>query len=167
MNLFNLIAWVETRGNFKSFRFEPATYAKLLLFRTDSQKLIIQKIVDCNGGASGCSWHTALIIYSSSWGAVQIMGFNLYGPVCNYMGNVSDFLQNVSVKSDGATVVFSNQETAFNRFILSLKLDGATPENLASHAALRRAFALEYNGSPDYMSCISEALTANNFKITG
>ena len=107
------------------------------------------------------------MIFSTSWGAVQIMGFNLYGPECGYMGNVADFLTNVAKSGANGQIVLSDQESAFNSLILSMKLDGATPENLALHPALRRAFAMTYNGGADYMNAISEALTHYGIAVQG
>ena len=89
VNMYELIAYVETCNNCKALRFEPATYAKLSITRSDSQKLLIEKIQTANK----CSWGTALMIYSSSFGATQIMGFNLYGPMINYQKSIMNLIQ--------------------------------------------------------------------------
>ena len=163
MKLFNLIAWVETKCNFKAIRFEPVVYAKVLAFRSAAAKAIIARIIDCNS----CSWHTALMIYSSSWGAAQIMGFNLYGPTCAYMGNVVDYLSEGKAAGYEGSIVLSNQEKTFDSLLATLGLTGATPQTLAIHAALRRQFAMDYNGSAKYMGALLDALKHFDIAVKG
>jgi hypothetical protein len=83
------IARIESNGFQFAMRFEPHKYEA----RDRHPSSIIARIK----GANKCSGHTASVIYSTSYGLYQIMGFNLYSgsspvalvPVGEYMGNVS------------------------------------------------------------------------------
>ena len=157
LDIFDLIAQVETGRNFEAMRFEDGVYARIVANRTDAQKVIIANIIKANGGQFGCSWHTALMIFSTSFGAAQIMGFNLYGRVCGFPGSVIDFMR----PGQGAIVnviAESCQRVIFSHLLQSMNLGGATPENLAGSAAGRKAFAVDYNGSPAYADAIILAL---------
>lgn len=157
LDIFDLIAQVETKRNFQAFRFEPDVYARISASRTDAQKDIIAKIIDAHGGPANCSWHTALAIYSTSYGAVQLMGFNLYGPVCGFDESTISFMLPGEDGILPASVELC-QRVNFSHLLVSMKLDKATPENLASSAALRDLFAITYNGSTAYAAAIVVAL---------
>jgi hypothetical protein len=149
-NVFDIISWVETKHNSMAVRFEPSTYNKLSATRTDSQKAIIANIVKY----CACSWGTALMIYSSSWGETQIMGFNLYGPDINYTDSVIKFCVDLPM-----------QQTAFNKLVASMKLADITVAQLAVSKVARARFAVTYNGSSDYSANIVEALKAYNLSV--
>lgn len=152
VSLFDLIAWVETKANHKAIRFEPATYARVAALRSAPVKIIIANIQN----ACKCSWGTALMIYSTSWGAAQIMGFNLYGPDVNYLASVVDFCD-----SEVA------QKFAFVKMNLQTPhLKGVTSQNLADSGASRLAFALAYNGSANYADALVEALKHFGFSVS-
>lgn len=151
ISLFDVISWVETRCNSMAVRFEPATYEKLSASRTDSQKAIIANIIKMNG----CSWGTALMIYSSSFGEVQLMGFNLYGPQINYQKNIIEFC------SDKLA-----QATTFGLFLKQVKLTDITVAQLAASNVARARFALTYNGGAAYADQILLALKALNIPVT-
>ncbi|HET8707114.1 MAG TPA: N-acetylmuramidase domain-containing protein [Pseudomonadales bacterium] len=140
--LFDVIAWVETKTNCKLIRFEPATYQKLSTSRTDSEKLIISNIQK----ACECSWGTALMICCTSWGATQIMGFNLWGPL-GYTKSAIDFLENEA-----------DQHVMFLRFLRANKLGDFTPAMLAQSNDARHHFAAVYNGADSYADLIAQAL---------
>lgn len=142
-SIFDVISWVETKRNFTSVRFEPATYAKLSVARTDSQKVIIAAIQKANV----CSWGTALMIYSSSWGAAQVMGFNLYGPRTAYGKSVFDFCADETA-----------QKFVFGSVLKEMGLDQFSVADLAVSKVTRARFALSYNGSCSYADEIVSAL---------
>jgi hypothetical protein len=72
VDVSDVIDLIESNNGRADLRFEPGQYAKKSThaFRT------IAAIINANG----CSMETAHVIYSCSWGAFQIMGFNLYDP---------------------------------------------------------------------------------------
>jgi hypothetical protein len=69
MKLPELIARAESNNNPWAMRFEPHVMKRM------KPNGIVQHIK----GIHGCSRATAEMIYSTSWGLYQIMGFNLYG----------------------------------------------------------------------------------------
>ena len=152
VSLFELISYIESSSDSRAIRFEPATYAKLLMNRSDSQKLLISQIQKSNG----CSWHTALNIYSSSYGSAQIMGFNLYSSIANYRGHIVDFLNSRPL-----------QVSAFNDYLNKSGLSLLTISQLASDPAARHHFAVSYNGSAEYADSIVAGLKHFNFSIKG
>lgn len=150
LGLFELIAQVETTSHYRPMRFEPQQYARIVLTRTEAQKAIIAKIQ----AANACSWYTALMIYCTSWGAVQVMGFNLYGPVCDYAGSVVDYL------CDEAA-----QRATFQRFIAHEGLE-TTVDQLAASTTNRQKFGTVYNGNgAAYADCIVAALHHFNVPV--
>lgn len=151
IDLFSLISQVETNHNSKAVRFEPATYSKLSVLRTDSQKLIIAAIQKANA----CSWGTALMIYSTSWGTAQIMGFNLYGPYVKYTKDVISYC-------DSQT----DQENSFADLTIHMCLHDIAPVALAASATVRNKFAVTWNGSPEYADGIVAALKLYHFSVT-
>ena len=68
--LLEAIAHIESNEWQYAIRFEPATYIRKMAF----DKIIIQDIIKYNK----CSKETAFSIYSTSYGAWQLMGFNIY-----------------------------------------------------------------------------------------
>lgn len=151
IDLFTVIATVESTINYRAVRFEPATYEKLSASRSDSQKAIIATIQ----AAHRCSWGTALMIYCTSFGATQIMGFNLYGPQSGYRNTFFDFCD-----SD------AEQVQSFYEFVGHHPDTNVSPSVLASSGAARLAFALRYNGSPDYADAIVAALKSLHFNVS-
>jgi hypothetical protein len=146
--LHDLIAYVETKNDSAAFRFEPATYSRLIAKRSDSQKAIIAKIIAENN----CSWGTAIMIFCSSFGLTQIMGENLYAGL--FDGKVIDYLNDPS-----------DQRNAFARFLNANRLAHFSPEVLSDSHAARIEFALKYNGSPDYARAIESALVHFSYTI--
>lgn len=141
--LHDLIAWGETNANCKLFRFEPGIYSKISQVRDDSQKLIIATIQLHNA----ISWGSALMVYSTSWGDAQLMGFNLYGPKCSYEKSVIDFLCSLD-----------DQREMFAKFIEGDPVMNVTVAELASLPSYRLAFARHYNGADDYTHVIEASL---------
>jgi hypothetical protein len=128
-SLYNVIALVESSNNNFAMRFEPGIYA-----RPTFNSAIIQRIVAINR----CSQATAKVIYSTSWGAIQMMGFNLYDPAFEYGKSVGEYMNNQL-----------DQQAIFIRFCRrkNIMID---PIDLAASHAARNQFALMYNGSGEY-----------------
>lgn len=150
-DLFTVIATVESAINYRAVRFEPATYERLSASRSDSQKAIIATIQLVHG----CSWGTALMIFSTSFGATQIMGFNLYGQRSSYRDSFFAFCDDDM-----------EQLNSFYEFVGHDPKTNVSPKVLASSASARIAFAMTYNGSPSYADNIVAALKSLHFNVT-
>ncbi len=151
VTLFELIAWVESRSTFGAIRFEPAVYDRFAAGKINKAGLeILARIVAVNK----CSQGTAKMIYSTSWGAVQIMGFNLYAdpkfdmPIAEYL--------------DGQ----GPQTRAFRSFLVSAGLQDFTPAILAKSKEARLKFSTKYNGSIAYDLALRNALNHFGLEIT-
>jgi hypothetical protein len=150
VDVYDIISYVETKHNSRAVRFEPATYEKLSVGRTDSQKAIIATIQARNK----CSWGTALMIYSTSFGSTQLMGFNMYGPEVNVQTDIIGYCDDEIVQVD-----------SFYRFLKQVKLDDITVAQLAASSVARMRFAVTYNGSPAYAAEIIDALKSYHFSV--
>lgn len=82
ITLADCIKQVESSNNPLAMRFEPSVYASQAY--VDQPKI---KLYATNGYISG---ETASMIASTSWGAYQIMGYNLYD--LGYVGTLADFI---------------------------------------------------------------------------
>lgn len=140
ITLWEVVARVESANHDFAIRFEDGYYNRRLKNGWDES--ILSRIRTANK----CSRATAQMIYCSSWGAVQIMGFNLYNR------NGMDW----SVGKFMATETIQRQQ--FNRFLKENKLDHYTPERLAQDVEARRHFAKTYNGSYDYAVLLKHSL---------
>jgi hypothetical protein len=155
--MFAVIAQVETLTNSRAIRFEPATHARLTLTRTDAQKTIINRISEAHRKNSmEISWGTSLMLYACSYGAVQLMGFNLWGPICNYQKTFVDFME-----------CEADQRIMFERFLSAMRLDRFSPEGLAGSPEARHHFAVTYNGAPEYGDRIADALKSFGYIVKG
>jgi hypothetical protein len=147
LEIGKLIAWVETKGNFEAFRFEPAVYARRVdLAGNVRHDPATEEILTRIARIHACSLHTALMVYASSWGATQLMGFNLYGH-CAYARSVAHYLANET-----------DQDACFASFLLHAGLHDVTPEMLAKDQFLRLKFSMRYNGSIVYETPLIAAL---------
>jgi len=150
VQLNDLIGWIESKNDFKAFRFEPVVYARLSRFTDDSRPLLLQRIVNANN----CSFGTARMIYSTSWGAYQIMGFNLYGQALDCKAKIADLLGDQMIQS-----------LMFDRFLKTINADGMTPRALALSPLARERLALKYNGSREYLVPMVGALRHFGFNV--
>jgi hypothetical protein len=143
INLFDIISYVETKNNPHLIRFEPIVYANISKGFNAAQKAILESIQKIHL----CSFGTAQMIYSTSWGSTQIMGFNLYGML--------EYKEPVWTFGDDPIA----QAAMFNLFCEKNQID-YTVNQLESSQALRRTFALKYNGDAvAYTAMIDQALT--------
>ncbi|WP_456400120.1 N-acetylmuramidase domain-containing protein [Persephonella sp.] len=124
--LKDIIKLIESSNNPQAVRFEPHFYERLKSRTNDTAVLKIREI-------HKCTYYTALMIASTSWGLFQIMGYNLY--FYNLIDTtVFDFLFNEEL-----------QEQAFKKFIEKRRIN-FTIEELKSDPEKVRRFARYYNG---------------------
>lgn len=144
LSLADLVAYIESRGSNSAIRFEPDTYNKFTNGAPIPKEasVILARIRTANN----CSIHTAAMIYSSSWGKFQLMGFNVYADV-DYSRPVGEFL-----------CCQTDQNARFAAFLKRNGLFNYNPAMLAQDQAQRSHFAMAYNGSIDYANAIIGAL---------
>lgn len=130
--------WCESNGDYSAMRFERKTFNTITDQGTTPVLLAIQK-------ANKCSMDTARMIYSTSWGAYQIMGFNLYGGL-GVVDNIIIFLLNRE-----------RQDNAFDNFVNSKGINYAVADLKRNSASLDN-YALKYNGSTAYAERVSMAI---------
>jgi len=149
ISLADVIAYVESKDDAYAFRFEPATYANLSNPSVASKQIIAQI-----QSAHNCSYQSALVIYSSSFGKYQIMGFNLFGQL--KLG-ISAF----EFMGDAGT-----QDKMFWHFAMQKKLDTYTPDSLAASEQARVYFGMIYNGNGNaYAQQIENALAHFGYQV--
>lgn len=126
MKLADIIKQIESSNNKLAVRFEPLFYENL---KTKTNDYAILKIKEIHK----CSYYTALMIASTSWGLFQIMGYNLYFYSLTDK-TVFDFLFDEE-----------EQEKAFEKFTQIKKIN-FTVEELKQDIEKVRKFAKYYNG---------------------
>lgn len=144
LTIAELIGWIESRNNSGAVRFEPATYNK---FAGDIAQLnkAVREILARIQIVNKCSVHTAAMIYSTSWGAYQMMGFNVYAQ--DGAVPISEYLALPRVQGED-----------FLAFLKRNGLQDFTPVKLAKDQALRYKFSTKYNGSIAYDEAMRAAL---------
>jgi len=148
VSMFDIIAYVESKNNPHAMRFEPGVYDHLSAGGA-MNVVALNNIVKLNR----CSQATARTIYSTSWGATQIMGFNLYDGL--YAGDVVSFCADPIA-----------QAAAFDGFCRKANLI-ASVTDMASTPMLRFHFAKIYNGDPNaYAPLIVDALKHFGLQVT-
>lgn len=132
--LSDVIAWIESRGNPHALRFEPLVFQRLTTgAMTPAHAAIVARIQKIHA----CSVPTAQVIYSTSYGLYQLMGFNLYA---DDSVNCTD----LDVVSFCASPV--EQTRIFGAFV-SRETILYSVEGLAESADARANFARVYNGN--------------------
>lgn len=152
LSLFDIIAWVESKNNPHAMRFEPGVYSNVLeVIPGDlSVRGTIMKTIKT---ANKCSDGTARMIHCTSFGATQIMGFNLYNGL--YTGDVASFM--------GDPVA---QAVAFDSFCAAKQIKCSVAD-IAGYPLLRAHFAKLYNGDADaYSAQIVYALQHFGIAVT-
>lgn len=148
VSLFDVIAWVESKNNPHAMRFEPAMYQHVT-----TGGALLNGIHVAIMKANNCSNGTADMIYSTSFGATQIMGFNLYDSL--YGGDVASFMYDTIA-----------QAAAFDSFCARKQIK-CTVEDIAGFPLLRAHFAKVYNGNADaYAAQIVYALQHFGIAVT-
>jgi hypothetical protein len=151
ISLSELIAWIESRDTTAAIRFEPATYAK---FDNAAPNKVVMDILARIKSANRCSDATARMIYSTSFGAHQLMGFNIYAD--DFPMPIGEYL-----------VSQSAQQARFLAFLKRAGLQDFTPDNLAKNHDSRLKFAIKYNGSIVYEQAILQALHHFGLPLSG
>lgn len=121
--LARIIAEIESSNEICAVRFEPGTFYA-------AQRPSILSLICAD---NFCDTKTAQVLYSSSFGLYQIMGFNLYDTL-GYRGNILKFWSDSELQLE-----------FFGRF-LSVKNINYNWETLKTNPALLSRFAQIYNG---------------------
>jgi len=137
VDLFQLISYVESKNNASALRFEQGVFNGTIR-RPD----LVEKI----SASNKCSRATATMIYATSWGAAQIMGFNLYDKHIHFDGTVAEYLTNPQM-----------QKLTFNTHCAAKHILFSVAE-LAGNPEVRDLFAKVYNGALTYRGPLCDAL---------
>lgn len=152
ITVVQVIAYVESKGDSFAYRFEPLTYASTL---NTQGKTAMQQILAQIVKVHNCSYQSARVIYSSSFGKYQIMGFNLYGQL-NVQKSFGEFMTDDSL-----------QDLAFNTFLKQKNIASITVDQLATDKNTRIKFGNIYNGNGnDYAGSIVSALQHFGVKVS-
>lgn len=143
-SLYDVISLVESSQMNTAIRFEPGIYAR---------PTFNQGIIDRIARANHCTQATAKVIYSTSWGAIQMMGFNLYDPAYDYQKSVGEYMNSPL-----------DQQSIFIRFCRRKNI-AIDPIDLAGSHTARNHFALMYNGSPEYEKPLIQSLKHFGFNV--
>lgn len=137
-----IIADIESHNDPLAIRFEPGVY-----IRTQSQAARFDPMVELAKTRNNCTHETAKIICSISWGAFQIMGYNLYERHgLNYPFGALHFA------SDGEA-----QAQMFRLFCEARSIYFSL-EELQTNQQNVLTFAKSYNGSLEYANEINKRL---------
>jgi hypothetical protein len=148
VKLSDVIGQIESGGNPNAIRFEPLVFASLTNgAMTPAHAQIVSTIqaIHC------CNVKTAQVIYSTSWGLYQVMGFNLYDN-----GTQESVFHFCADRIEQARV-FDAKCSTWNINI--------PPANLASDPAQRLKFARKYNGADAYADRIASTLKSFGFVV--
>lgn len=149
IELADVIARIESSGNKFAMRFEPVVFSNLC---NGPMTPLHARIVSTIQGVHRCNVKTAQVIYSTSWGLYQLMGFNLY--------DAEPLTVPVQQFCDDENL----QRARFNAFV-SRETINFSPLDLAESATRRNEFAQTYNGSLTYAAAIVESLQHFNFRV--
>jgi N-acetylmuramidase-like protein len=137
--LLAVLSRVESSDNQYAMRFEPAVFGRAPNFQLRS---LVQK---CNH----CSQATAQMIYSTSWGQYQIMGFNIY---TYFRGSIWEWMNEPD-----------QQKITLCRFLDENGVIDYTLDTLMSNVERRMKFIRIYNGPgamEDYWALMLKAALA-------
>lgn len=139
VTLCTIIGWIESRNDVHALRFELTVYEHV-------NETIDRDLLNIIKTINKCTFETAKIIFSMSFGAYQIMGFNLYDPaLCECIVPIASYLNNAVL-----------QDTTFNRYVYKRNIAYAPVQLLNKDNAIQ--FARVYNGSESYAQNIKSAL---------
>ena len=138
-----IIRNVESGCRLSAIRYEPGIFASLA--QVESNAPLIKKIA----GINACDIETAKIIFSSSFGFWQEMGFNIYD--LGYQLSILEFWWSQS-----------DQRNIYDAFIIKNDINFSWAEMLADQKKMEE-FAHVYNGPadiPEYIAAMRrEAIT--------
>ena len=132
LNTSDVIARIESSGNPRALRFEPAFFEHISSLPGGLSQ-VEGVILDDIQSIHGCDRMTALMIYSTSWGLYQFMGMNIYGDH-GYTSSLFEFCSSPI-----------SQTQIFHEFLLHEGISYSVDE-LKLDAAKRAHFAEVYNG---------------------
>ena len=145
-----VIAYVESKGDSFAYRFEPLTFAST---QNTNGKTAMQQILANIVKVHNCSYQSARVIYSSSFGRYQIMGFNLYGQL-NVQKGFGEFMADNNL-----------QDLAFNTFLKQKNIANITVDDMVN-SDVRIKFGNIYNGNgTDYSKAILNAMLHFGIKV--
>lgn len=139
VSLAEVVSQIESSNFQGAMRFEPQVFARDII-----PLAILSHIANINM----CDMQTAKVIYSTSWGLYQIMGFNMYNinsPA--YIYTIFSFFTNPDL-----------QLKTFNWFLATNHIEYTIPQLLGDYQLLND-FALKYNGSLAYAEKIKTIYT--------
>lgn len=134
--------WCESDGNYRAIRFERKTFNNITDRGNTPVLLAIARI-------NKCSLDTARIIYASSWGAYQIMGFNLYDKL-GLLTDIASYLWDTNA-----------QDQSYDKFVIQNNINFSMAEIKSSNDK-RLTYAIRYNGSSIYADRMIKAIKALN-----
>lgn len=149
LSLATIIARVESSNNPSALRFEWLTFSGRMIANSASIEILknIAKINDCSAD-------TAKMIYSTSWGFFQIMGFALYGDL-GYEQPVATYFEDHDA-----------QYAMFAKFVQARNINYGVNE-LAASRLTRVKFGTVYNGDgEDYANEIESSLKFYGVEIS-
>ena len=140
-DLCRIIQRVESSDNISAVRFEPLVFSGMAMEPREHD--FIQKIADWNH----CNWNTARVIFSTSFGFYQLMGFNIYS-----LGMEDCTISHFWVDPE-------LQRLAFTNFLRRENINWRWTD-IKQNSTMLRHFAVTYNGpgQPDaYMGMMLRA----------
>lgn len=141
--LSSVIRAVEASGNFGAMRFEPGCYAALMEGRGRLYALHPTEILEAITTANRCSTSTAQMIFATSWGVYQDMGFELYGELCvapDHVPSIKEWFADEDM-----------QDRAFTKWCVLHRFKADVP--LLDEGEMAR-FASLYNGPGDVLGYV-------------
>jgi len=144
--IMKIIAYVESNYNPYAIRFEKNIFASLegSKYRQKPVKILslIQEINKCNND-------TAKMIYSTSFGKYQIMGYNIYG-TCGYKYDIATFLCVEEHQSDCALKYLQSLMVNFDNVFSSLN----------TLSKIKKGYMAEKKSYEEFLKNLSEYLTS-------
>ncbi len=98
-----IIRRVESSDGTAVMRFEPGAYQAVVNGHGDAYALNPAIIIDRIMAANRCSLPTAHMIFSTSWGDYQDMGFEIYGELCvapDRVPSIREWLADTNLQDD-------------------------------------------------------------------
>lgn len=150
VTLGTIIAYIESSDNQQALRFEPRIHERI------HDTLFSDKIVANIRKIHNCTFETACVIYSTSFGKYQIMGNVLYDET--FINQKATIFSYCTISSIGALA----QDADFYAFCKHRSISFSVRELLELNN--RQKFAIRYNGGLSYATSIAGTLT--HFGIT-
>lgn len=125
-----VIAQIESSGRIDAMRFEPSMFKRISTVAYDKA---VYNIIHSIFRYNFCDLSTSEVIYCTSWGMFQLMGFNIYGRM-QYTKSIIEFCSDPNI-----------QEKFFNTFLMDNNIN-FTPTDLMNDPEKLREFARIYNG---------------------